>query len=316
MRQVVNVTVRCTAKTNLFLDIRGKRPDGYHDIVSVMCSIDLRDTIVATPLPPKEGFKLVVSGADIPNGRENTIWRAAEALANAANVPMHGLIRLYKQIPVAAGLGGGSSDAAGALVALNKLWNLGFKQSELMEIAKFIGADVPFFLLGGWALVKGMGDILTPLNVKLQLWMLLVKPPVEVPTPWAYKVWDMKGKPENRDPTPLIEALQRGELNAIGKHLYNAFETVVSETHTEIAYINKLLTRTNPLGVVMSGSGSTLVALFASRKDAEVAKQRLSDELRRSYEGSSLFPNSSETKNTIWMAIASVTQKSLLIKIT
>ncbi|MCS7252917.1 MAG: 4-(cytidine 5'-diphospho)-2-C-methyl-D-erythritol kinase [Armatimonadota bacterium] len=316
VKRVVNVTVRCAAKVNLFLDIRGKRPDGYHEIVSVMCPIDLRDTLVATLLPPKEGFKLVVSNANIPNGNENTVWKAAEALARAANVPMCGLIRLYKQIPVAAGLGGGSSNAAAALVALNKLWNLGLKQPDLMEIAKSIGADVPFFIHGGWALVEGFGDVIVPLNIKAQLWMLLVKPPVEVPTAWAYKVWDLKGKPEGRDPAPLIEALQCGDLSAAGKHLYNAFEAVVSETHTEISYLKKLLLRTEPLGVVMSGSGPTIVGLFATRKEAEAAKQWLSEELRRCYEGSGLFPSSAEVSNSVWIAIASVTQRSMITRIT
>lgn len=315
VRRAVNVTVRCAAKVNLFLDIRGRRPDGYHDIVSVMCPIDVRDTLVATPLPPKEGFRIIINNANIPSGEENTVWKASKALARAANVPMCALIRLYKQIPVAAGLGGGSSDAAGALVALNKLWNLGFKQSELIEIAKSIGADVPFFLQGGWALVEGYGDVIKPLNIKLQLWMLLVKPPVEVPTSWAYKVWDLKGKPENRDPTLLIEALQRGDLNAIGEHLYNAFEKVVSETHTEISYLKKLLMRTEPLGIVMSGSGPTLVALFASKSDAESAKQRFSEELRRCYEGSSVLPSGTEVSNSVWMTIASVTQRSLITRI-
>lgn len=316
VRRSINVTVRCAAKVNLFLDIRGKRPNGYHDIVSVMCPIDLRDTLIATPLPPEEGFKIIINNANIPSGEENTVWKASEALARAANVPMCALIRLYKQIPVAAGLGGGSSDAAGALIALNKLWNLGYKQSELVEIAKSIGADVPFFLHGGWALVEGYGDVIVPLNIKVQLWMLLVKPPIEVPTSWAYKVWDSKGKPENRDPTPLIEALQRGDLSAIGEHIYNAFEKVVSETHTEISYLKKLLMRTEPLGVVMSGSGPTIAALFASKKDVEDAKQKFSEELRRCYEGSSLLPSGAEVGDSVWMAVASVTQRSLITRMT
>jgi 4-diphosphocytidyl-2-C-methyl-D-erythritol kinase len=315
-RNLAMVTVRCAAKVNLFLDILGKREDGYHEIVSVMCSVDVRDTLVVTPLPLSEGFKITVSGAEIPTGKENTIWKAAEALSAFANTQVCAFVRLYKQIPVAAGLGGGSSNAAGAIVALNKLLGLGLKRHELFEVAKSVGADVPFFLLGGFALVKGIGDLLTPLDVRTQLWMLLVKPPGSVPTAWAYKVWDTKGKQEHRDPTPLIEALQNGDLIKVGQHLYNAFEAVVSETHTEISYIKSLLKNTNPLGVVMSGSGPTLVALFGSEKDARRAKEIMHEELKRSYEGSSILPNEASLSSKVWMAVASTTKKSLLVRFT
>ncbi|MFA4016170.1 MAG: hypothetical protein RUDDFDWM_001273 [Candidatus Fervidibacterota bacterium] len=315
-RNLTKVTVRCAAKVNLFLDILGKREDGYHDIVSVMCSVDVRDTLVVTPLPLSEGFKITVSNAEIPTGKENTVWKAAEALSAFTNTQVCGFVRLYKQIPVAAGLGGGSSNAAGAIVALNKLLGLGLKRHELIEVAKSVGADVPFFLLGGFALAKGIGDLLTPLDVKVQLWMLLVKPMGSVPTAWAYKAWDAKRKHEHRDPTPLIEALQNGDLNEIGQHLYNAFEAVVSETHTEISYIKSLLKNTNPLGIVMSGSGPTLVALFRSEKDAKKAKEIMHEELQRSYKGSSILPDESSLGSKVWMAVTSTTKRSLLVRFT
>lgn len=315
VKRISRVIVRCAAKVNLFLDIRDKRADGYHEVITIMCPIDLRDTLIAEARPPEEGFKLTVSGADLPTDQRNIVWRAVEALAEATGTPFSGFVRLYKQIPMAAGLGGGSTDAAGALVAFNKLWNLGYKHAQLGDIAKNIGADVPFFLTPGWALARGIGDILTPLEARMELWLLLAKPPVAVPTGWAYRAWDSRHRTPPRDHQPFLDALESGDLTALAQQLYNAFEPVVMATHPEISYVKAQLLRTNPLGVVMTGSGPTLVALFPTKQAAESAREQLLETVRRSSEGSNLLPQESTPGEQLWTAVASVTHRCLVTRL-
>lgn len=268
---------KAPAKINLGLSVLGRRPDGYHDIESVMQQISLADTLILQPSPLK-GWRFFCSDQALARP-DNLVCRAVEALAARAQKPLPGVdLTLIKNIPVEAGLAGGSADAAAALKALNCFWRLGFKRESLVELGAGLGSDVPFCLLGGTALARGRGELLEKLPALPFFWVVLALPAaVKISTAAAYAAFDKnyRGRPSLQ---PLVEAVKKGRRRDIeswtGHGLTNTLETAVVDG-SEL--VHSLKTRLRKLGFnpLLSGSGPTLFILtkdyFTARSAALAA---------------------------------------------
>ena len=263
------------AKINLFLRVLRKRADGYHDIVSLMQKITLYDELIFSPIPT--GIVLNCPGSDLPTSEDNLVFRAAQSIFAYANYPSGVEIKLTKKIPLAAGLGGGSSDAATTLIALNKICSLNLKKNELMKLGAKIGADVPFFVFGNNALASGIGDKLKILQDLPKINLVLIKPQFELSTKMVYENLNLRlttGKNNYSIPRFL-------KMGDIIRELHNDLESVSLEMHPELADLKQMLLRHGALGALMSGSGPTVFGIFRDGKEAknilEVVKKEVSD---------------------------------------
>ncbi len=253
------IRIRAHAKINVFLRVKGRRDDGYHEIESVLLPVSLHDLIAVEP-----GDELSVSmlggGVDLLGDAPNLALVAARALSSEAGSNTLGAkISIDKRIPVAAGLGGGSADAAATLHALNKLWDLQMSDAELEAIGAQVGSDVPALVAGGPRLVTGRGEAIHPVHAVLTHWVLAPMP-FAVSTPDAYSWWDEDGV-TGPDPGALIAALEAGDLELLGSALFDDLWAPVASRHPRIQAKADALNGAGALGVVMTGSGPTLVAL-------------------------------------------------------
>ncbi|HHV57119.1 MAG TPA: 4-(cytidine 5'-diphospho)-2-C-methyl-D-erythritol kinase [Firmicutes bacterium] len=265
------------AKVNLGLAVREKRPDGYHNVRMVMQTVSLADRIGLEP--QAEGISLQVTGAALPAGPENLAWRAAHRLMAEYKIPGGVSIELEKHIPVAAGLAGGSADAAAVLYGLNRLFSLGLSEAELGRLALELGSDVPFALLGGTALAEGRGEVLTPLPPLAPCYLVLACPELAVATAWAYRAFDER--PEaGTDIAQLAAAVRCGDLQAVAARLGNDFESVVAARYPVITELKETFLALGALGASLSGSGPTVFGLFVDRIQAENAARRLGKRVR------------------------------------
>ena len=266
-----SVTIEAFAKINLTLRVLGTRADGFHDVRTVLQTVDLSDRIVcATKRGP---FRLRCRADGVPEDRTNLVWRAADALWRAdgrSGGPRDVEIVVTKRIPSGAGLGGGSSDAAATLVALTRLWNLDLSHQALAHVAARLGSDVPFFLWGGAALGVGRGDEIYPLADLPRWWALIVTPPFTVSTADAYG-WSDGETPLRVSPDPRLNGTWLGRLPMLG----NDLELPVARRHPEIARMVAALGRRGALLAAMAGSGSAVFGLFASGPAANAARTRL-----------------------------------------
>ena len=250
------------AKVNLGLAVHRRRPDGYHDISTLFLKISLVDEVRLTAQPRE----IVVHCAhpEVPSDARNLVHRAAVALQPCA--PGQGVrLALQKTIPVAAGLGGGSSDAAATLIGLNKLWKLGLSPTELAAYAARLGADVPFFLLPTVAAMGyGRGDDLEPVACPRTFYLVLVKPPIAVSTAWVYQQLRFELTAPPKDTTILKQCLESGDIEGLGAACFNDLEAVVLRHVPVVQDVKRALTRPGVYGVCMSGSGPTVYALCPS----------------------------------------------------
>ena len=285
-------TLLAPAKINLLLEIVGDRPDGYHELVMVMQSVDLADVVTLTP---HRGDRIQVACDHplVPTDSSNLVYKAARLLQQ--QYPGHGGvdISIDKKIPVGAGLAGGSTDAAAVLVGLDMMWNLGLTQGELESYAAQLGSDIPFCVGGGTKLALGRGEELSPLADLDQLYVVLAKfESLSVSTPWAYQTYrasygdsyaqTLEAQEERRrtgPSVPLLKAMQTSDGEKIGACLYNDLERVVLKEHPEVKALKESFLRQNPLGVLMSGSGPTVFALTQTRTDAEMIFQTVQADL-------------------------------------
>jgi 4-diphosphocytidyl-2-C-methyl-D-erythritol kinase len=263
--------LRAHAKINLYLDVLGKRGDGYHDIQSVMQSLELADEI---SLSERSLDIEVVCSSPLPR-EENLAWKAAKLLRDEVGVEGGVLIEITKHIPIAAGLAGGSADVAAVLVGLNLLWGLDLSHDRLLELGERIGADVPFCLKGGTCLVEGKGERVTSLASLPHVWTVVAKPDFEVPAGWAYGRLDRMGVSSLLSISEVLAALERKDLRGIGSVLANIFERVTIEEHPEIESLKKKFIEAGALGALMSGSGPSVFALFEGKEEAEKAARLL-----------------------------------------
>lgn len=264
-----SIQVKAYAKINLGLDVIGRRPDGYHEVRMLMQTIRLFDKLTVR-MTQTAGITIKSNLSYLPCDENNLIYRAAALFFEATGQRCGIHVTLDKHIPVAAGLAGGSSDAAATLTALNELYRTGMSLEELQSLGLRLGADVPYCLLQGAALSEGIGERLTPLPAPPAACCLLVKPPVSVSTRYVYEHLSLEGAP-HPDIDALLAALQSGSLRALCAHLGNTLESVTIPLHPEIAAIKEELLRAGALGALMSGSGPTVFGLFADRQAAERA---------------------------------------------
>ncbi len=246
------------AKINLFLEVIGRRPDGYHEIESVMQLVDLCDRVHLTRKP--RGIQVSVIGAELPSGRGNLAYKAAALLMETAGLRGGIHIRLEKRIPVAGGLGGGSSNAAAVLAGLNRLYDLGHSRESLQELGASLGSDVPFFLSDGLALASGRGEVLTHLEPWPPRWLVLANPGVPISTAWAYR--EASSKLTEWQPRASMTTLAAdGRLPWPPVWAFNRLEAVVLPHRAEVRALKALLEGGGGAPVLMSGSGASLFAV-------------------------------------------------------
>ena len=268
------IVARAFAKINLSLRVRSRRPDGFHELCTIFQAIDLADTLTCTERTGP--FRIVCRTPGVPRGRTNLVWRAAEALWREAahdTPPRDTLVEIVKRIPLQSGLGGSSSNAAAALLALRRLWKLAVDDDRLNAIARDLGADVPFFLVGGSALGLGRGDEIYPLADPPRSWVVLAHPSVGVPTVDAYGWLDAD------QAAGLVSGEHPQRLDGVwGGHrtpLINDLEAPVIRRHPEVGALRDALRSQGAVMAAMSGSGSTVFGVFGDRRTALVAHGRL-----------------------------------------
>ena len=261
------VVVPSPAKVNLFLEIIGRRPDGYHDIASIMQLVDLCDEVRLRRR--RTGIRVEVQGAELPAGRGNLAYRAAALLLEAAGVEGGVEIHLEKRIPVAGGLGGGSSNAAAVLIGVSRLYELAWSREALQKLGENLGSDVPFFLGDGLALATGRGEILTPLSAWPPQWLVLANPGLPISTAWAYR--EASSKLTEWQPRVSIPSFPLGGRPQWPPvWAFNRLESVVLPHRPEIRALKHLLQEAGGAPVLMSGSGASV---FAVVSDAVSARQ-------------------------------------------
>lgn len=286
------------AKINLYLEIIGDRPDGYHELAMVLQSISLADQVDIRPIEIDTIF-VQCDHAAVPNDKTNLAYRAAALMAQQfpdAMAQYGGVeITINKKIPVAAGLAGGSSNAAAVLVGLDLLWQLGLTQGELEDLGAQIGSDVPFCIKGGTALATGRGEVLSPLVNLDNFYVVLAKyRSLEISTPWAYKTYrsqfsdsyvseaqDLQTRRQRVHSGAIVGAIMQRDSRKIGQLLHNDLEKVALPEYPQVLQLREAFASQNVLGTMMSGSGPTVFALTESEQQAlevaETVRNQLAD---------------------------------------
>ncbi|MCF6139585.1 4-(cytidine 5'-diphospho)-2-C-methyl-D-erythritol kinase [Pseudalkalibacillus berkeleyi] len=255
----MKLSVKAPAKINLSLDVLHKRDDGYHEVKMVMTTIDLADRVELTELE-EDKISLESSGGYVPSDNRNLAFQAAELLKKEFNLTNGVHIVIDKQIPVSAGLAGGSSDAAATLKGLNQLWDLGLSLDELADLGAKIGSDVSFCVYGGTALATGRGERIESIQAPPPCWVILAKPSIGVSTADVYRKLKIK-EVEHPDTHSMLEAIEDKDYDRICSTLGNVLESVTLKDHPEVLHIKKQMTRLGAEGVLMSGSGPTVFGL-------------------------------------------------------
>ena len=287
MTTQAELTAFSPAKINLYLRITGKRPDGYHDLETVMLPLDFGDEIVCQLRPA--GLSMECDNTTLPTDDRNLALRAARQLAERCQVKQGAHIILRKRTPLAAGLGGGSSNAAVVLATLNKLWNLNAPAGTLDELAAGMGSDINFFLAGSTALCCGRGERVAPIPCALSAAVLLINPGFGISTKWAYESWAKAASGLTPTPTSgltaapppvtlLTRALADDDLPGVAAALFNSLEAPSVGKFPVLELLKRSLRAQGAAGAMMSGSGATVFGLFAKVDDAVRAAAQISAE--------------------------------------
>lgn len=255
----MKISVKAPAKINLSLDVLRKREDGYHEVEMIMTTVDLADRIDLLLLESNK-IEIEVSEGYVPCDERNLAYQAALKLKEKFGVTKGVKIYITKNIPVASGLAGGSSDAAATLRGLNCLWNLGLSLDELAEIGAEIGSDVPFCVYGGTALATGRGEKITLIDSPPPVWVILAKPPIGVSTADVYSRLDLD-QITHCDTNKMIEAIKEKNIAKICANLHNVLEEVTFVRHPEVKHIKEQMIKFGASGVLMSGSGPTVFGI-------------------------------------------------------
>jgi 4-diphosphocytidyl-2-C-methyl-D-erythritol kinase len=280
------------AKINLYLEVIGDRPDGYHELAMVMQSVDLTDRIDLRA-NGTDRFQIHCNHPKVPTDERNLAYKAAALMAEQFPEVFNQFggveITIEKRIPVEAGLAGGSTNGAAVLIGLDLMWNLGLTQIELQELAAKLGSDVPFCVAGGTAIATGRGEQLSPLPSLDRLYAVLAKyQSLSVSTAWAYQTYrqqfgssyvssntDLLGRRQRVHSGAMVAAITHRDATEIGKLLHNDLEKVVLPAYPQVAQLRETMQQFNPLGVMMSGSGPTVFALVDSPEQAENVRSQL-----------------------------------------
>ncbi|MGE8207422.1 4-(cytidine 5'-diphospho)-2-C-methyl-D-erythritol kinase [Heyndrickxia sp. NPDC080065] len=255
----MTIFIKAPAKINLTLDVLNKRSDGYHEVEMIMTTIDLSDRIGLSEIK-EDKIRIISQNRFVPDDQRNLAYQAAKVLKEKFKIKQGVSITIDKAIPVAAGLAGGSSDAAATLRGLNQLWNLGLTLDEVAEIGAEIGSDVSFCVYGGTALAKGRGEKITHLPAPPNCWVILAKPSIGVSTADVYRNLDLTTI-RHPNSNAMIDAIYNGNYEAICKEMGNVLETVTLKTHPEVQHIKEQMERFGADAVLMSGSGPTVFGL-------------------------------------------------------
>ena len=268
------ISLKSRAKINITLDVIGKRPNGYHDLSMIMQTVSLYDIIYMRKMHAK-GIKLTTNLSWLPNNEGNIVYQAAELFKQNCQIDTGIFIDINKRIPVAAGLAGGSSNAAATLIGLNILFETGLDQKELIELGVRLGADVPYCILGGTALAEGIGEILTPLPPMPDCYVLIAKPKINVSTATVFKKLDISNIEKHPDNKKVIHAIKQADIDAIASNMCNVLETVTTKKHPIIKTIKEKMLNNGAKGAIMSGSGPTVFGIYHSKHQAQKTAYKL-----------------------------------------
>lgn len=285
------ISLDANAKINLTLDILGTRDDGFHEVAMVMQEVSLHDTIYMETA--EEGISLSIEGSDLPGDKSNLCWRAAALVMEEYNLSGGVSIRLEKRIPIAAGLAGGSSDAAAVLRGMNQLFELGLSEDRLCELGAQLGSDIPFCLMGGTMLATGRGEKLKRLADFPQVYVVLAKPPIGVSTAWAYKTYDNGYDGAHPDNEAMLAAIEQGNAAASAALLCNVLEGVTITEHQIIRDYKKAMLEHGAMASMMSGSGPTVFGLA----DTEAKAQEIAKAVREFDENAAVFVAETVARN-------------------
>lgn len=275
------IIIEAPAKVNLTLDVKSRYPDGYHELETVMHQIDLLDKVTIETAPG--GVEVASNSSLIPHNQENLAYRAAELILKTCGSGEGIKIYIEKNIPVGAGLAGGSTDAAAVLKGINSLYNYGINQKTLMEMGLKIGADVPFCLSNQTAIARGKGEKLTPLEKEVKLLMVLVKPDFQISTAEVYREFEFNRVEQIPDISSFLEAWKHYNIIGIAKNMVNVLESVSIRKYHNIAVIKNKLKELGALNAVMSGSGPSVVGVFEDQSLAGHAVNQLKKEYQEVY---------------------------------
>lgn len=276
------LTLSANAKINLTLDILGTREDGYHEVAMIMQEISLHDTLSMGKINQGISLTIAIEGqkGTLPADERNLCWKAAALVQKEYNLQEGVEIHLTKRIPMAAGLAGGSADAAAVLKGMNHLFRLGMTEARLCELGARLGSDIPFCIMGGTMLATGRGEVLTRLPSFPRLSVVLAKPPVGVSTAWAYKTYDAGYDGPHPDNEAMLEAIHGGDARKAASLLCNVLEGVTETEHPVIADYKRLMMEHGAMASMMSGSGPTVFCLVREKQQA----WHLADTLKK-YDG-------------------------------
>ena len=262
--------LKAYAKVNLGIDVIGKRPDGYHEVRMLMQTVKLYDRIT---MEKNDSGNIILSTnlPYLPVNEKNLVYRAIDMIRNAYGITDGVTASIVKRIPVAAGMAGGSSDAAAAFVGMNQLFHLGITQQELMDYGVKLGADIPYCIMRGTALSEGIGEILTPLPPIPNCWFLIVKPTFSMSTKFVYENLHLDEIAVHPDIDGMKEALYQRDLIGVTDRMENVLEQVTKKHYPAIGEIKDIMRKEGALNALMSGSGSTVFGIFKSKETAEKA---------------------------------------------
>lgn len=283
-RSPVDLVIQAPAKLNLFFEVLAKRSDGYHEIESLMCPIDLYDTLHFEEDPSGQlrlrcrrvfgaGGSKGRGLSEVPYGSDNLVVRAVELVRQKTGIRRGAKLRLIKRIPAAAGLGGGSSDAAAALVAANEGWQLGRSDEELSRWAAELGSDVPFFLAGGPAVCRGRGELVTSVDGLGAMHFVVVKPPEGLATAAVYRA--CRAAEQAQSVEPFIAALRQGDWSQVGSRLLNRLQPAAETLSPWIGRLREEFSRLDFVGHGMSGSGTSYFGVCRNARHARLAARQL-----------------------------------------
>lgn len=262
------VREKAYAKINLGLDVLRRREDGYHEVKMIMQTVGICDDLTFEK-SAKTGVQLEIEGADLPTDGDNLICRAAALIMEAGKITEGVRITLKKRIPIAAGMAGGSADAAAALRGINRLMGLGYSRQELRRLGVKLGADIPYCIAGGTALAEGIGEILTPLSAPPPCHLVVAKPNIDVSTAFVYGNLKADSLTFHPDIDGMAQALERGDLKGITDRMGNVLETVTEKAYPIIAEWKHKMRKLGAENALMSGSGPTVFGICTERKTAE-----------------------------------------------
>ncbi|RKD25497.1 4-diphosphocytidyl-2-C-methyl-D-erythritol kinase [Caminicella sporogenes DSM 14501] len=265
--------LKARAKINLSLDVLNKRDDGYHNVEMIMQQIELYDEIYLKKID--KGIKLKTNSRFLPTDESNIAYKAADLMIKRYNISSGIYIYIKKSIPIAAGLAGGSTDAAAVIKGINKMFDLGLTLKDMMNLGAFIGADVPFCILGGCALAEGIGEILTPIKGFKKGWIVLSKPSVSVSTAQAYNNLNLKNIKRRPNTKALLRALKENNIYDVSKELCNVFEEGIQKKYPVVKVIKNKMLQYGALGSIMSGSGPSVFGIFKDYDKAKSAYEKL-----------------------------------------